>query len=144
MFKIVASSLFAILLSSCASLNDGKSSQPSAPIQGVNLAENMSQAESINTDSLQTFLENVSKNHQIPLADLKRAFEDTKAIPSIKKLVMPPPQAFKKIGKSIAADLLNPDVWLRVRNFGQPIVLSSKKLKKKPAFRQKSLCQLLV
>ena len=57
MFKIVASSLFAILLSSCASLNDGKSSQPSAPIQDVNLAENMSQAESINTDSLQTFLD---------------------------------------------------------------------------------------
>ena len=108
MFKIVASSLFAILLSSCASLNDGKSSQPSAPIQGVNLAENMSQAESINTDSLQTFLENVSKNHQIPLADLKRAFEDTKAIPSIKKLVMPPPPGFQKNWKVYRSRFVEP------------------------------------
>ena len=38
----------------------------------------------------------LSKNHQIPLNDLKLAFEDTKAIPSIKKLVMPPPPGFQK------------------------------------------------
>lgn len=124
MFKIVASSLFAILLSSCASLNDGKSSQPSAPIQDVNLAENMSQAESINTDSLQTFLENVSKNHQIPLADLKRAFEDTKAIPSIKKLVMPPPPGFQKNWKVYRSRFVEPrrlaagqKFWITHRSF---------------------------
>ena len=108
MFKIVASSLFAILLSSCASLNDGKSSQPSAPIQGVNLAENMSQAESINPDSLQDFLQMVSKNHQIPMVDLKRAFEDTKAIPSIKKLVMPAPPGFQKNWKVYRSRFIEP------------------------------------
>jgi membrane-bound lytic murein transglycosylase B len=68
----------------------------------------MSQAESINADSLQTFLEMVSKNHQIPLADLKRAFEDTKAIPSIKKLVMPAPPGFQKNWKVYRSRFVEP------------------------------------
>lgn len=108
MFKMMASSLLAILLSSCANLNDGRSSQPPAPSQSVSLVENMSQSESINTDSLQAFLEMVSKNHQIPMADLRRAFEDTKAIPSIKKLVMPPPPGFQKNWKVYRSRFVEP------------------------------------
>jgi membrane-bound lytic murein transglycosylase B len=68
----------------------------------------MSQSESINTDSLQAFLEMVSKNHQIPMADLRRAFEDTKAIPSIKKLVMPPPPGFQKNWKVYRSRFVEP------------------------------------
>lgn len=68
----------------------------------------MSQAESINPDSLQAFLEMVSKNHQIPMSDLKRAFEDTKAIPSIKKLVMPPPPGFQKNWKVYRSRFVEP------------------------------------
>ena len=108
MFKMMASSLLAILLSSCANLNDGRSSQPPAPSQSVSLVDNMSQSESINTDSLQAFLEMVSKNHQIPMADLRRAFEDTKAIPSIKKLVMPPPPGFQKNWKVYRSRFVEP------------------------------------
>ena len=47
-------------------------------------------------DSLAPFLEKVSKDHQIPLSSLQKAFEGTKTIPSIKKLVMPPPPGFQK------------------------------------------------
>ena len=98
----------AIFLSACASINGDGSSQSSAPNQSGTPAEIMGQAESINADSLQTFLEKVSKNHQIPLSDLKRAFEDTKAIPSIKKLVMPPPPGFQKNWKVYRSRFVEP------------------------------------
>ena len=98
----------AIFLSACASLNGDGSSQSSTPNQSDTPAESVGQAESINADSLQTFLEKVSKNHQIPLSDLKRAFEDTKAIPSIKKLVMPPPPGFQKNWKVYRSRFVEP------------------------------------
>jgi len=100
--------IFAIFLSSCANFNDGIPSQSSAPSSSTTSAEVMSQAESINPDSLQDFLEKVSQNHQIPLDDLKRAFEDTKAIPSIKKLVMPPPPGFQKNWKVYRSRFVEP------------------------------------
>ena len=91
------SGIAAIFLSACASLNSEVSTQSSAPSQkSIATTEVISQEESINVDSLQTFLEMVSKKHQIPLSDLKLAFDDTKALPSIKKLVMPPPPGFQK------------------------------------------------
>ncbi len=91
------SGIAAIFLSACASLNSDVSTQSSAPSQkSIAAPEVISQEESINVDSLQTFLEMVSKKHQIPLSDLKLAFDDTKALPSIKKLVMPPPPGFQK------------------------------------------------
>jgi membrane-bound lytic murein transglycosylase B len=91
------SGIAAIFLSACASLNSDVSTQSSAPSQkSIAAPEVISQEESINVDSLQTFLEMVSKKHQIPLNDLKLAFDDTKALPSIKKLVMPPPPGFQK------------------------------------------------
>ena len=96
LFKMMAGSLFAILLSSCANLNHSDPISSNGSNQNAISAKVMTDAESINSDSLQSFLEKVSKNHQIPLNDLKLAFEDTKAIPSIKKLVMPPPPGFQK------------------------------------------------
>jgi membrane-bound lytic murein transglycosylase B len=98
----------ATFLSACASLNGDGSSQSSAPNKSGTTAESMGQAESINADSLQPFLDKVSKNHQIPLFDLKRAFEDTKAIPSIKKLVMPPPPGFQKNWKVYRSRFVEP------------------------------------
>jgi membrane-bound lytic murein transglycosylase B len=95
-FNMMASSILAILLSSCANLNHSEPNSPNGSNQNVISAKVMTDSESINSDSLQSFLEKVSKNHQIPLNDLKLAFEDTKAIPSIKKLVMPPPPGFQK------------------------------------------------
>jgi len=106
--KLMISGISAVFLSACANLNVGESSQSPAPSQSGALAESMSQAESINADSLQTFLEMVSKNHQIPMADLKLAFEDTKAIPSIKKLVMPPPPGFQKNWKVYRSRFVEP------------------------------------
>ena len=106
--KLMIGGIFTIFLSSCANFNDGIPSQSSAPSSSITSAEVMSQAESINPDSLQDFLEKVSQNHQIPLDDLKRAFEDTKAIPSIKKLVMPPPPGFQKNWKVYRSRFVEP------------------------------------
>jgi membrane-bound lytic murein transglycosylase B len=106
--KLILGGASAIFLASCANLNGGISSQSATPNQNNSSAEIMSQAESINPDSLQAFLEMVSKNHQIPMSDLKRAFEDTKAIPSIKKLVMPPPPGFQKNWKVYRSRFVEP------------------------------------
>lgn len=97
-------------LSSCATLNTNNTGQSSTPRpnQSNDSAEIISQAESINPDSLQAFLEMVAKNHQIPMSDLKRAFDDTKAIPSIKKLVMPPPPGFQKNWKVYRSRFVEP------------------------------------
>jgi len=112
--KLMFGGISAIFLSSCANLNDGattqssSSNQSSSSVHSATSAEAMTQAESINPDSLQAFLDMVSKNHQIPLSDLKRAFEDTKAIPSIKKLVMPPPPGFQKNWKVYRSRFVEP------------------------------------
>ncbi len=106
--KLIIIGIAAIFLSACANLSGDRSTQSSAPNQSGTPAEIMGQAESINADSLQAFLEKVSKNHQIPLSDLKRAFEDTKAIPSIKKLVMPPPPGFQKNWKVYRSRFVEP------------------------------------
>jgi membrane-bound lytic murein transglycosylase B len=108
MVKMMGSGLFAILLSSCANLNHSDPTSSNGSNPNVISAKIMTDAESINTDSLQIFLEKVSKNHQIPLNDLKLAFEDTKAIPSIKKLVMPPPPGFQKNWKVYRSRFVEP------------------------------------
>jgi membrane-bound lytic murein transglycosylase B len=59
-------------------------------------------------DSLAPFLEKVSKDHQIPLGSLQKAFEGTKTIPSIKKLVMPPPPGFQKNWKVYRSRFVEP------------------------------------
>jgi membrane-bound lytic murein transglycosylase B len=99
---------FAIFLSACANLKSGDTIPSVQPSQNGTSAEIISQAESINPDSLQDFLQMVSKNHQIPMVDLKRAFEDTKAIPSIKKLVMPAPPGFQKNWKVYRSRFIEP------------------------------------
>jgi membrane-bound lytic murein transglycosylase B len=106
--KLMVGGIAAIFLSACANLSSDESRQSSAPTQTGVSAENMRQVESINVDSLQSFLEKVSKNHQIPLSDLKLAFEDTKTIPSIKKLVMPPPPGFQKNWKVYRSRFVEP------------------------------------
>ena len=106
--KLMIGGFFAIFLSACANLKSGDTIPSVQPSQNGTSAEIISQAESINPDSLQDFLQMVSKNHQIPLVDLKRAFEDTKAIPSIKKLVMPAPPGFQKNWKVYRSRFIEP------------------------------------
>ena len=123
-FNMMAGSILAILLSSCANLNHSEPNSPNGSNQIVISAKVMTDSESINSDSLQSFLEKVSKNHQIPLNDLKLAFEDTKAIPSIKKLVMPPPPGFQKNWNVYRSRFVEPrrlaagqKFWLTHRSF---------------------------
>lgn len=59
-------------------------------------------------DSLAPFLEKISQDHQIPLKDLQLAFDDAKTIPSIKKLVMPPPVGFQKNWKVYRSRFVEP------------------------------------
>ena len=106
--KLMIGGFFAIFLSACANLKSGDTIPSVQPSQNGTSAEIISQAESINPDSLQDFLQMVSKNHQIPMVDLKRAFEDTKAIPSIKKLVMPAPPGFQKNWKVYRSRFIEP------------------------------------
>ena len=106
--KLMIGGFSAIFLSACANLKSGETIPSAQPSQSVTSAEVISPAESINPDSLQEFLQMVSKNHQIPLSDLKLAFEDTKTIPSIKKLVMPPPPGFQKNWKVYRSRFIEP------------------------------------
>jgi len=48
------------------------------------------------SQSLDALLAQVSQNQEIPLATLESSFSDTKTIPSIRKLVLPPSVTFKK------------------------------------------------
>lgn len=106
--KLMIGGFSAIFLSACANLKSSETIPSAQPSQSVTSAEVISPAESINPDSLQEFLQMVSKNHQIPLSDLKLAFEDTKTIPSIKKLVMPPPPGFQKNWKVYRSRFIEP------------------------------------
>lgn len=112
--KLMLWGISAILLSSCANLNSSGGNQTSSPsqssfsVQSTGSTEAMTQTESINPDSLQAFLEMVSKNHQIPLNELKLAFDDAKVIPSIKKLVAPPPSGFQKNWKVYRSRFIEP------------------------------------
>ena len=106
--KLVVGGFLAFLVSACASIKDSDIAPPAQTSQNSAAAEVLSQTESINPDSLQSFLAMVSKNHQIPLGDLKRAFDDTKVIPSIKKLVMPPPPGFQKNWKVYRSRFVEP------------------------------------
>lgn len=48
------------------------------------------------TQNLSQLLAQVAQTHEIPLSTLEQSFSDTKAIPSIRKLVLPPSTTFKK------------------------------------------------
>lgn len=101
--------LFAILfitstLSACSSLpsNLGKEASISnTTTEDLQITEQK-------PDALKPFLEQVSKDHSIPLAELNIAFEDAKSIPSIRKLVLPPAPGFQKNWKVYRSRFVEP------------------------------------
>lgn len=94
------------LISGCSTL-PSTSTDPASPMSSSTSSIEIIEAEKT-PDSLAPFLEKVSKDHQIPLNSLQKAFEGTKTIPSIKKLVMPPPPGFQKNWKVYRSRFVEP------------------------------------
>ena len=103
--------------------NTGSNSQPhSQPNSQPNL---ITEAEE-KPESLKPFLEQLALRHHIPLADLQNAFQDAKTIPSVKKLVLPPPPGFQKNWKVYRSRFIEPrrfaagqQFWKKHRDFIQ-------------------------
>lgn len=112
----------ALVLSACSTLPSKHSEQKSDSNQVIN-NDNFTELEK-KPDSLAPFLEKVSQDHGIPLKDLQLAFDDAKTIPSIKKLVMPPPVGFQKNWKVYRSRFVEPkrlaagqQFWKKHRTF---------------------------
>ena len=110
------------VLSACSSLPSKPPEQKSDLNQATN-NDNFAELEK-KPDSLAPFLEKVSQDHSIPLKDLQLAFDDAKTIPSIKKLVMPPPVGFLKNWKVYRSRFVEPkrlaagqQFWKKHRTF---------------------------
>ncbi|SNC61028.1 lytic murein transglycosylase B [Polynucleobacter victoriensis] len=110
------------VLSACSTLPSKQAEQKSDSNQVIN-NDNFAELEK-KPDSLAPFLEKVSQDHQIPLKDLQLAFDDAKTIPSIKKLVMPPPVGFQKNWKVYRSRFVEPkrlaagqQFWKKHRTF---------------------------
>jgi len=95
-----------LVLSACSTLPSKQAEQKSDTNQVTN-NDNFAELEK-KPDSLAPFLEKISQDHQIPLKDLQLAFDDAKTIPSIKKLVMPPPVGFQKNWKVYRSRFVEP------------------------------------
>ncbi|MFM8152048.1 MAG: lytic transglycosylase domain-containing protein, partial [Polynucleobacter victoriensis] len=111
-----------LVLSACSTLPSKQAEQKSDSNQVIN-NDNFAELEK-KPDSLAPFLEKVSQDHQIPLKDLQLAFDDAKTIPSIKKLVMPPPVGFQKNWKVYRSRFVEPkrlaagqQFWKKHRTF---------------------------
>ena len=111
-----------LVLSACSTLPSKQAEQKSDSNQVIN-NDNFAELEK-KPDSLAPFLEKVSQDHQIPLKDLQLAFDDAKTIPSIKKLVMPPPVGFQKNWKVYRSRFVEPkrlaagqEFWKKHRTF---------------------------
>lgn len=111
-----------LVLSACSTLPSKQVEQKSDSNQVTNNV-NFAELEK-KPDSLAPFLEKVSQDHQIPLKDLQLAFDDAKTIPSIKKLVMPPPVGFQKNWKVYRSRFVEPkrlaagqQFWKKHRTF---------------------------
>ncbi len=111
-----------VILSACSTLPSKQSEQKSDSNQVTN-NDNFAELEK-KPDSLGPFIEKVSQDHNIPLKDLQLAFDDAKTIPSIKKLVMPPPVGFQKNWKVYRSRFVEPkrlaagqQFWKKHRSF---------------------------
>jgi membrane-bound lytic murein transglycosylase B len=98
----LAASLAIALLSACSTTTSTRSENIPSKVQ------EMSKESDKKPDSLAPFLAKLSQDHHIPLADLQNAFEDAKTIPSIKKLVLPPPPGFQKNWKVYRSRFVEP------------------------------------
>jgi len=118
----LACGIAVVILSACSTLPSKQSEQKSDSNQVTN-NDNFAELEK-KPDSLAPFLEKVSQDHSIPLKDLQLAFEDARTIPSIKKLVMPPPVGFQKNWKVYRSRFVEPkrlaagqQFWKKHRSF---------------------------
>ena len=118
----LACGITTLVLSACSSVPSKPAEQKSDSNQAIN-NDNFAELEK-KPDSLAPFLEKVSQDHQIPLKDLQQAFDDAKTIPSIKKLVMPPPVGFQKNWKVYRSRFVEPkrlaagqQFWKKHRTF---------------------------
>jgi membrane-bound lytic murein transglycosylase B len=98
----LAASLAIALLSGCSTTKGTRSENTPSK------AQEMSNETDQKPDSLAPFLEKLSQDHHIPLTDLQNSFEDAKTIPSIKKLVLPPPPGFQKNWKVYRSRFIEP------------------------------------
>ncbi len=96
--------LVASLLSACSSLPTNISKDASISNSSIEELQITEQK----PDALKPFLEKISKDHGIPLGELNLAFEDAKNIPSIRKLVLPPPPGFQKNWKVYRSRFVEP------------------------------------
>ncbi|MFM1870565.1 MAG: hypothetical protein RLY99_1309 [Pseudomonadota bacterium] len=99
-------SITACVLSACSTVPSKQPEQKSDSNQVAN-NDNFAELEK-KPDSLTPFLQKISQDHGIPLKDLQLAFDDAKTIPSIKKLVMPPPVGFQKNWKVYRSRFVEP------------------------------------
>ena len=118
----LACGIAVVILSACSTLPSKQSEQKSDSNQVTN-NDNFAELEK-KPDSLAPFLEKISQDHSIPLKDLQFAFDDAKTIPSIKKLVMPPPVGFQKNWKVYRSRFVEPkrlaagqQFWKKHRSF---------------------------
>jgi membrane-bound lytic murein transglycosylase B len=118
----LACGITTLVLSACSSVPSKPAEQKSDSNQAIN-NDNFAELEK-KPDSLAPFLEKVSQDHQIPLKDLQQAFDDARTIPSIKKLVMPPPVGFQKNWKVYRSRFVEPkrlaagqQFWKKHRSF---------------------------
>ena len=118
----LACGIAVVILSACSTLPSKQSEQKSDSNQVTN-NDNFAELEK-KPDSLGPFIEKVSQDHNIPLKDLQLAFDDAKTIPSIKKLVMPPPVGFQKNWKVYRSRFVEPkrlaagqQFWKKHRSF---------------------------
>lgn len=114
------------LLSACTTVPNtvNKENTDASQAKTVVVPTPSSEEQEIPPTSLQPFLVKVSQEQNIPLADLQLAFEDTRIIPSIRKLVLPAPTGFQKNWRVYRSRFVEPkrlmagqDFWRKHRAF---------------------------
>jgi membrane-bound lytic murein transglycosylase B len=108
------------ILSACSSIPPSRNSIPQNTIE-----KEFEEAE-IQPTALKPFLEKLNQTYKIPLNELELAFSDARTIPSIKKLVLPPPPGFQKNWKIYRSRFIEPkrlaagqQFWLKHQDFIQ-------------------------
>jgi membrane-bound lytic murein transglycosylase B len=108
------------ILSACSSI------PPSQNVSTKNTIQQEFEDAETQPAALKPFLEKLSQTYNIPLNELELAFSDARTIPSIKKLVLPPPPGFQKNWKIYRSRFIEPkrlaagqQFWLKHKNFIQ-------------------------
>ena len=108
------------ILSACSSI------PPSQNISTKNAIQQEFEEAETQPTALKPFLEKLSQTYKIPLNELELAFLDARTIPSIKKLVLPPPPGFQKNWKIYRSRFVEPkrlaagqQFWIKHQDFIQ-------------------------